>query len=247
VNGDIWIGFAEGLARHRAGRFNYWTIDDGLPKGIIRNLYSDRSGRLWVATSLGGLGRIDDPSAVTPTFKIYSVANGLAGNATRCVTEDKWGRIYVGVGRGIDRVDPTTGRIKHYTTADGLANTFVNAAFSDRDGRLWFGMLQGLSSLIPEPDPPAEPVPVWINGLHIAGAAYPLSEFGETNISLPTLEPSQNRIQIDFFGMGFSAGEPLRYQYKLEGAGQDWSDPTEQRTPVLAVCGALRVRDGSAW
>jgi signal transduction histidine kinase len=96
-------------------------------------------------------------------------------------------------------------------------------------------MLQGLSHLIPQPDRPTEPSPVWISGLRIAGAAFPISEFGETDISLPTLEAGQNRIQIDFFGLGFSAGEPLRYQYKLEGAGQDWSDPTEQRTHEMSL------------
>ena len=48
------------------------------------------------------------------------------------------------------------------------------------------------------------------------------------------LAHSQNNLQIDFFGIDFSAGEPLRYQYKLEGADQDWSAPTEQRTVTYA-------------
>jgi ligand-binding sensor domain-containing protein/signal transduction histidine kinase len=235
LNGDIWIGLANGLARYRAGRFTHWTMAEGVPKGIIRNVYCDHAGRLWITSSLGGVGRMDDPSADTPQFKIYTVADGLASNATRCLTEDEWGRIYVGAGRGVDRLDPATGRVKHYTTADGLANSFVNAAFRDRNGHLWFGMLQGLSRLIPEQERPATQVPVWINGLHIAGAAYPISEFGESDISLPSLESSQNRIQIDFFGLGFSADEPLHYQYKLEGAGQDWSEPTEQRTHEMSL------------
>ena len=235
VNGDIWIGFADGLARYREGRFSVWTTEDGLPKGTVRHLYSDHSGRLWISSSLGGLGCIEQPGAATPTFKIHGVAEGLSSNATRCATEDKWGRIYIGVGRGVDRLDPATGRIKHYTTSDGLANSFVSSAFRDRDGRLWFGMLQGLSRLIPEPDRPAEPVAVWINSVQIAGAAYPVSEFGERTVSLPSLDPGQNRIQVNFFGMSFSAGEPLTYQYKLEGAGQDWSSPTEQRTHEMSL------------
>ncbi|HZM90385.1 MAG TPA: two-component regulator propeller domain-containing protein [Blastocatellia bacterium] len=235
VNGDIWIGFADGLARYREGRFSVWTADHGLPKGTVRHLYSDHLGRIWISSSLGGLGCIEEPGAPTPTFKIYGVAEGLSSNATRCATEDKWGRIYVGVGRGVDRLDPATGRIKHYTTSDGLANSFVSSAFRDRDGQLWFGMLQGLSRLIPEPDRPAEPVAVWINNVQIAGAAYPISEFGERTVSLPSLDPEQNRIQVNFFGMSFSAGEPLKYQYKLEGAGQDWSDPTEQRTHEMSL------------
>ena len=233
--GNLWVGLEDGLARYRAGRFTYWTNAHGVPKGAILGLYADRAGRLWVGSALGGLGRIDDPGAETLRFKTYTKADGIAGNSVRCVIEDEWGRIYFGAGGGVDRLDPATGRIKHYTTGDSLANGYVNAAFRDRQGYLWFGMLQGLSRLIPEPDRPAAPTPVWISGLRIAGAAYPVSELGVTDVSVPTLDAGQNRIQIDFFGLGFLAGEPLRYQYKLEGAGQDWSAPTEQRTHEMSL------------
>lgn len=37
-------------------------------------------------------------------------------------------------------------------------------------------------------------------------------------------------MQIEFVALGFSLGEELRYQYKLEGAREDWSAPTEGRT-----------------
>ncbi len=37
-------------------------------------------------------------------------------------------------------------------------------------------------------------------------------------------------MQIDFFGLSFAAGDAVRYQYKFEGAGGEWSAPTEQRT-----------------
>src|SRR5262249_41046257 len=40
----------------------------------------------------------------------------------------------------------------------------------------------------------------------------------------------QSQIQIEFFGLSFATGEPLRYQYKIEGANRDWSAPSQQRT-----------------
>jgi len=76
---------------------------------------------------------------------------------SECIAEDRWGRIYVGGGRGIDRLDPTPNGAavtKHFTTADGLAAGNMQAAFADRDGNLWFSTSQGLSRLVPEPDPP---------------------------------------------------------------------------------------------
>jgi hypothetical protein len=37
-------------------------------------------------------------------------------------------------------------------------------------------------------------------------------------------------MQIDFFGLALATGESLRYQYKLEGTGDDWSQPSAERT-----------------
>lgn len=241
--GDLWIGFQEGgLARYADGRFKFLTTADGVPQGGIRGLHLDHAGRLWIATDLSGLSRIDDPGSDSLRVITYSAAEGLAGNNVRCITEDAWGRIYVGAGRGVDRLDPATGRIRHYTAADGLVNSYVNAAFRHRDGALWFGTLEGLSRLIPEPDRFQSPPPILIGGLRVAGAPYPLSELGEAEVSKLELESNQNHVQIDFFGISFAAGETLQYQFKLEGADSDWSRLTDQRTVNYASLSPGRYR-----
>src|SRR5208337_37277 len=94
---------------------------------------------------------------------------------------------------------------------------------------LWFATHLGLSQLVPEPDPPRSPPPILIDRVGISGTAYPISVLGESQISGPVLSPGQNFIQFDFVGLGFGAGEKLRYQYRLEGAGPDWSAPAENR------------------
>ena len=234
ASGNLWIGTGgTGLARYRAGRFTVFTTGDGLPANWIGGVYRDHSGRLWIATS-DGVGRIDDPSADHPRFVTYTTTNGLSSNQTWCITEDRWGRIYIGTGRGVDRLNPETGQINQYTAADGLARGYPVAAFRDRQGALWFGTLQGVSRFLPEPDRSPSPPPVFISGLRIAGALYPVSELGETDVSKLTLGPGENQIQIDFVGLSFATGESLQYQYKLEGADQDWSALTDQRTVIYA-------------
>lgn len=229
--GNLWIGFWQGgLARYAAGRFTFLTTTDGVPAGQITTLFRDHVGRLWVGINGGGLARIENPEVDRPRLVTYMTAQGLASHNVRCITEDRWGRLYIGAGRGVTRLDPASGRMKHFTTADGLVNSYVNAAFRDRDGRLWFGTLQGISQLAPEADRPEEPPPVWINGLRIAGVPHPISELGETEVSGLELEPNQNRVEIDFVSLSFGVGETLRYQYKLEGADEDWSAPTDHRT-----------------
>lgn len=235
--GNLWIGFSgdSGLVRHRDGRFTLFTANDGVPAGQIRNMLVDSAGRLWVATYRGGLSRIDDPVAERPELVTYTTAVGLSSNEITGVSEDQWGRIYIGTGRGIDRLDLATGRIKHYTTAEGLPLGSMNGSLRDREGALWFSFQTGLARLVPEPDPSPVPPPVLITGLRIAGETQPISALGETEIAPIELGADNNQLQIDFVALGFSPGEGLRYQYKLEGANEDWIQLADQRTVNFAV------------
>jgi ligand-binding sensor domain-containing protein/two-component sensor histidine kinase len=229
--GHLWIGFySGGLARDVGGHVSTFTKADGLPDGMIRELCFDGRGRLWIASSKGGLSRVDDPDAEHPRFVNYAMAEGLSSDDVWCITEDQWGRVYAGTGRGLDRLDPSTGQVRHYTAADGLARGSVENAFRDRQGALWFGTSQGLSRLVASPDTPRTPPPIVISGLHIAGVTRRVSALGETAISGLELGPAENDVNLDFFALGFGTGEVLRYQYKLEGADQDWSAPTDQRS-----------------
>jgi len=123
--GNIWIGFNTGLARQRGEECSFFTIGDGVPAGGIQAIYTDRSGRMWLASSRGGLARVDDPNADHPTFKSYTTAEGLSSNSIDVITEDLQGHVYAGTGRGLDELDPATGHVKHFTTADGLPSNVV--------------------------------------------------------------------------------------------------------------------------
>jgi len=68
----------------------------------------------------------------------------------------------VSTGKGVDRLDPDSGRIRHYTPADGLIPGELRVGFSDRQGLIWFGGQMGLSRLVPEPDRPRPPPQVLI-------------------------------------------------------------------------------------
>lgn len=148
--------------------------------------------------------------------------------------EDEWGRIYIGTGRGIDRLDLATGRIKHYTTADGLPLTAMYGILRDRKGALWFSFQTGPARLVPEPDPSPVPPPILITALRIAGETHQISALGETEIAPIELGPYRNQLRIDFVALGLSPGEGLLYQYKLEGTNQDWSPFTDQRSVNFA-------------
>jgi ligand-binding sensor domain-containing protein len=229
--GNVWIGFSGGgLARFAAGVFTFFTAADGVAPGELRHLFVDSRGRLWIGSHTGGVSRADAPAIERPQFRTYTVRDGLASDSVRSISEDRWGRIHLGTARGVDRLDPETGRIRHFTTADGLSNNEVESAFRDRHGALWFGTLNGASRLVPKLERPAQPPGVLIDGLRIAGAAFPLPELGTSAITTPALTARQNSLQIDVLSLGARIGGDRRYQYRLEGADNKWSDPTAART-----------------
>ena len=228
TNGNLWIGlYSGGLLRYRSGGFTLVGTQDGLPSGFISNLYLDSRRRLWIASTSDGVGRIDDTSLDRPEFARFTIANGLSSNVVYSITEDNWGRIYFGTPNSVDRLNPDTGNIKRYRVADGLPKGGALIGFRDASGAVWFSGSYEIARLVPEPDdeqPPAPPV--LITGLSVAGIAQPLADLGETGMRGFEFGPNQNHIEIDFVGLAFGVAETLQYQYKLEGADQDWKPMT---------------------
>ena len=240
--GNVWIGFSSGVARYRSGLFTFFSVADGLPPGAIQSIHSDQAGRLWLASSVSGLIRVDDPTAERPRFQSYSTAAGLSGNNIGIITEDVAGSIYAGTGHGLDCLDPKTGRVKHFTTADGLVGGDIVGAFRARDGALWFSSIKGLSRFMPGTVTPQQPPRVLISNLYVAGVRQNISTLGENQVALQDLAANQNQLQVDFVALSFAPGEVLSYQYKLEGADADWSPPVERRTVNLAGLAPGRYR-----
>jgi signal transduction histidine kinase/ligand-binding sensor domain-containing protein len=237
-DGTVWVGAGRGeLLRYTRSGVAKLTTEDGVPTGSLEALYVDDAGRLWVASSRGGLSRVDDPSAARPRFVTFTTAEGLSSDSVLCVVADEWGRVYASTPRGVDRIDLATGRVRRYTAADGVPKGQPLTAFRDRRGALWFGYMSGLARLDPEPPREREPPRTLVTGVRVAGVARPVSALGEAAVPEMELGPNENSLSLEFLGLGACLGEELRYQYKLEGAGGDWSAPSAERTVALANLG----------
>jgi ligand-binding sensor domain-containing protein/signal transduction histidine kinase len=232
--GNVWIGLVDdgGIVRYRQGKFEPVTAPASTFSGIVRAIFSDHAGRLWVASSQGGLARIEGAELDRPSVQRYSTEEGLSSNDVYCVTEDESGRIYVGTSSGVDRLDPVNGRIWRFTAADGLVRGAILLARRDRAGALWFVANNGVSRLIPgRPSPPSVPR-VLIRRLRILGKPYPISELGESDLSAVIVPPGQNEIQVEFAAPDFRGA--LQYQYQLEGASPGWSPVSGGRSVHFA-------------
>ena len=175
-----------------------------------------------------------DPNSPTPTFEPVRFTGDPVSTNIRTIIADKFGRLYLGTARGVERYSPETGLVKHFTVSDGLAADFVVDSHLDRNGDLWFATNNGVSRLTPLPDEKPLPPQVFIGSLRISGEVQPGSELGSTSVERGDLAYTDNNFQIDFFGLDMRAGEFLRYQYMLEGADQEWSPPTDKTTVTYA-------------
>ncbi|MBA4125142.1 MAG: hypothetical protein H0X72_22090 [Acidobacteria bacterium] len=231
-SGNLWIGTGTdtndaALIRYRDGQFKVFPQSENSSlAGWMRDLFVDGKGRLWIADSTTGLLRLNDVNADRLNFIGYTPAEGLSSIGVSCVTEDAFGRIYVGTGRGLDRLNPETGQIENFTTADGLPNSEVTIAYRDRQNNLWFGTSDGLARFVPEPERPRQPPNVLITGLRVSGVPQTVSVLGEKQIALLELDSDQRQVTIDFLGLGASLGERLKYEYRFDES--DWTQTAER-------------------
>ena len=232
-SGRVWIGLAHDavLLRQSNGRFE--RVPNSLA-GRINAFYVDQAHRLWVASLEGGLGRIDNPDAAEPKVQVISRASGLASNEIWCIVEDRFGRIYTGNARGVDRIDPINGQVLHYTEADGLVPGDIRSALRDRNGDLWFLSNRGASRFRPAKDATV-PAPITrITGIRVAGNPLPVSDLGETNLGPLEFSPRQNSLTVDFGAIDYGTPSTQLYQYRLEGAAGDWSAPAANSSVTFA-------------
>lgn len=237
ARGNLWIGTGledAALIRYRDGIFRIFEQAEGAPSSWTRDLYVDRRGRLWLANIDYGLLRVDNPNAENLQFKRYSAADGMSSASALCITEDEFGRIYIGTARGVDRLNAETGQIENFTTADGLPSSYVEVAHRDKNNQLWFATSGGVVRFTPEPERARPPPNVLITGLRAGGISQPISILGESEIPALNLDSDQRQVTIEFLGLGATLGEKLRYEYRLNDA--DWTQ-TNERTLNFANLG----------
>ena len=232
--GHVWIGFNTGVARYRNERFDFFGSGETLPPGRIVSISAEKDGCLWLGSSEGGLIRVDDFASDQPRFRTFTTAQGLSSNAVEAVTVDRDGLVYAATSRGIDQFNPATGHVRNLSVEKDLPIGSVIQAYRDRQGALWFSTNSGIAKYTPEPYSRSTPPSIYVTTLRVAGHERHISALGETDVVLDDLGPSANQLQIQFVAIGSGPSSTLRYQYRLEGADQNWSPLTGQRSVTYA-------------
>lgn len=228
------------MARFRAGRFE--SIADGLPAGKINSLLVDHKGRLWVASSQGGVGRMDEPAAPAPQFRRYTDAEGLRSKHIFALAEDHNGRIYIAGGQGVDRLDPVTGSIDHFPASGGLPPGETQRLYTDRQGAVWFASNFGLSRYLPEADRASPASLPAIREIQVSGVPILTSDEGEAHVSRLKFPAGKDSIEIAYGSVDFSIMSRVRYRYRLIPVETEWLLLTSTRSAQYAGIGSGSYR-----
>lgn len=240
--GRLWLGGNTALGILEGDRVRYFQTSAGLPETQPRSILQDSRGWVWVGLRYSGVSVTRHPQADIPEFDNYDQSDGLSSDTVWSLCEDARGRVYMGTGRGLDRLDPTTGRIRRFGTADGLAGDLVRTCYRDRSGVIWVGTSEGLSRLDPrtETDASGSP-PVYLSRVQVAGENLPVSERGAATVGPLSLDAAHDNLLIEFVAPNLQNG-PVTYEYRLQGADTDWSPPTEVRNVNYAHLAPGRYR-----
>lgn len=147
--GFMWFGTDDGLNRYDGYHFTIYRHDPEDPHSIshnvVRALYEDRTGTLWIGTEGGGLNRFDRN---TEQFIHYqhdpSNPKSLSHNAVSVIYEDHTSTLWIGTwGGGLDDFDRRTQTFIHYQPdqedPESISTDQILSIYEDRAGTLWVG------------------------------------------------------------------------------------------------------------
>ncbi len=143
-HGTLWFSTYQGLLKKEVdGTETFLTQADGLSGILVRMVYEDQAGNIWVGTRDGGITIFKTDG----TLEILNRANGLTSDFIMSIEGDAQGNIWIGTNNGgINIVSPER-KIKTLTTQNGLASNLVFDINIDKKGVVWIVGNGGISRL----------------------------------------------------------------------------------------------------
>jgi PAS domain S-box-containing protein len=232
-DGSILVASVNGIFRLKDGKFEQWSVENGLADRNVLWVSEDADGTVWAGLTTG-ISRLKDG-------KITNIRkdDGLFDNFINAIVPDDHGWLWMNSSRGIFRISRRcldnfiNGATNHvqcasYDGQDGaksLDTTEVEyAGCKTSDGRIWFPSHQGVvmidpTNLITNPVlPPVHIQQVRANGVEITADNH------------PELLPGKGELEFQFIAVSFIAPQKTRFRYQLEGYDHTWVEAGERRS-----------------
>jgi PAS domain S-box-containing protein len=203
---------------HQTKQWKHYGVPGDWKANYVYTIKKDSRGRLLIGT-LNGLFILENQ-----TFRKFKENNFQVNRPVYFILEDNQHRLWFGTDNGVVRWDGNTE--KKYSTHDGLIGHETNraAALQDSRGRIWIGTNRGVSiydqafetreSFKPRPR-------IQLLNLEAGEKSIPLDRLANESIRL---SHDENTLVFHFRGISFSDETAVRFQNKLEGFEEKWSE-----------------------
>lgn len=233
-DGTLWFGAGGAGLIHYDPQSDEITILGHIPRDgtslshdVVRSLYSDSQGNLWVGTMNGlNLLKAEDRKALRNNFTLFTRHQDLLDNTVYGILPDSEGRLWLSSNHGLACFNPKSGQVEHFDVADGLAANEFNggAEVIGPDSQLYFGSVAGITYFNPEALPRNDFAPsVRLTNLEIEG----LDRFDTPGMLIAEeleLGYQQTDITLEFASTDFHQPEKNRFRYRMEGFDDSWTE-----------------------
>ena len=150
----IWIATNQGINFYdlKSKRLKSDSrLDKIVGNKLIKCIYEDKSGILWLGTEANGLYKYASYNNVDHYVYNANVSTSLSSNKVNTIYEDNSGIIWVGTQSGVDKFDKQKQFFKHYqywpNKVNSINSNMVWSIFQDNGDfpSLWVGTDKGIS------------------------------------------------------------------------------------------------------
>ncbi|WP_308990644.1 response regulator [Mariniflexile litorale] len=243
---ELWVGTRLGglnLFNKEINRFktfkNRKNDSQSLSNNDILCLHTDIQKRLWIGTSFG-LNLLEEfNNDDAPTFKNFTVKEGLPNNTVHGIISDKNSNLWISTNFGLSNFVFNDSKFINYTKNEGLQNNeFADGAFYQNDSAnlIFMGGIKGFNYFSPSKKEESQVIPdILIDKISGQNQEVPyyqslvVSPNSKTYPSI-VLEHNQNFFDIKLAALTFINNEKCQYAYKLNNFDQDWNTINSRRT-----------------
>jgi|GEM_PF-2322767 len=231
----IWIGSnLIGVFRYdpASKAMELFSHEFGNSKSItsnrIKDIYQDRSDRLWVATARG----LNQFQAESRNFKRYTKEDGLLSDSVSSIHEDSQQNLWIVYKFGLSKFNPDKQEINNYVLNESVSNDGFTTRSSSIDVNdvIYIGSVNGYYSfdprLIKKHDiyqPLLKVTQVWVNNQPLHEA-----QWSSQQLQFDLYHGDQN-IAFEFAALDFKSPEQIKYEYRIMGMSEKWLNISRNR------------------